>query len=34
LSKYFASAQNTIIALHQGIFQGIVIYLIYKENDG
>jgi hypothetical protein len=30
--EYSTSTNNTIIALHQGVFQGIIVYLIYRES--
>ena len=30
--EYSTSAQNTVVALHQGVFQGIIIYLIPRES--
>ena len=30
--EYSTSTQNTVVAFHQGAFQGIVIYLIPRES--
>ena len=30
--EYSTSAQNIVVALHQGVFQGIIVYLIPRES--
>jgi hypothetical protein len=32
--EYYTSTYNIVVVLYQGVFQGIIFYLIHRESNG